>query len=71
MIASLKPEIRRLKPHASWPALAERSGDSALLLQDKRRRASLAAAVQRGGDVRPHPCPLPGAADRGEDELTL
>jgi len=47
MSVSLKSKAQRLKPDASWTALAERSGDSALLRHEKRRRASLAAAVQK------------------------
>ena len=47
MRVSLKSKVQRLKPDASWTALAERSGDSALFRHEKRRRASLAAAVQK------------------------
>ena len=50
MIVSLKSEVRRLKSDAYWTAPAERNGDSALLRHDKRRRASLAAAVQKVAD---------------------
>ncbi len=63
MSVSLQSEVQRLKPDATWTALAERSGDSALLLHKKRRRASLAAAVQHLWNIRPHPCPLPQARE--------
>jgi hypothetical protein len=59
MIVRLKSEVRRLKPDVSWTALAERSGDSALLLHEKRRRTPLTATVQSMCDVRPLPYPLP------------
>ncbi len=47
MSVSLKAKVQRLKPDASWTALAEHSDDSALLRHEKRHRASLAAAVQK------------------------
>jgi hypothetical protein len=43
---SQKSKVQSLKPEASWTAMTERSGDSALARREKRRRASLAAAVQ-------------------------
>ena len=45
----LRKSVAVLNTTASWTALAERSGDSALELRvanEKRRRATLAAAVQ-------------------------
>jgi hypothetical protein len=47
MSVNLKTKDERLKPDASWTALAERSDDSALARHEKRRRASLAAAVHK------------------------
>ena len=46
MSKSPKPKVQSSRSGAFWTALAERSGDSALARLEKRRRASLAAAVQ-------------------------